>query len=290
MSMKERIIQAQNSLEAFMKKRRFAKANRARELSIEERCLYTDCYGKLNESLANFTYTIQAQVNHIRVGKAEHRSTVVQEGQLWDAAIGYMLVKDAMYAMDSLYDQHSLNYAYDLLNGAVSFMNGKKPKTSRFTGIRMMLKKNQVGHLSSEEAISEKEALLETFFEELKRTGNIDECIRNAHNAAEQAGQRRFSPEGTDNMGGGGNPLRTATVSDPAVEEEFGMFDRVHKMGFRAPQKEEFFEEKTSAEPQEESELEEIPLFEGNPLREQLTDMDLQEEETKTAQREKMGQ
>ena len=225
MSLRDSIAQAQRYLEDMMKKHRYKKADKARDLAVEERMDYMNCAGKLNQCLTEFKITIKGQVFHIREGELFGRDTVLQEDELWDAAMGYMLVKDAQYALKSLYNVNSVSYAYDLLHGVIDYMNGGKLKMPLINGVRRSKERNAYGYLTSDKAISDKEALLETFFEELKRTGDIEACLAKAIQPAEREGGRRSGRSG----GSGGNSQsyreRLQAIEDDAAPEILEMPD-----------------------------------------------------------------
>ncbi len=206
MSIKESIMNIQDKLEAMLKKRRYKKANKERNAAVEERVEYLECAGKLNEALSQFRTTIRTQAINIKQGEAFHRDTRLQEDQLWDAAIGYMLVQDAQYAMKTLFNYDSIQYAYDLMQGVTKYMNGGKAKFARVPGVRKAKERNAAGYLTSDQLLEEKEAFLETFFEELKRTGDIEKCMAAARRPADVEGGRRYGSGGSS--GSGGNALR----------------------------------------------------------------------------------
>lgn len=219
MSIKESIMNIQDRLEKMLKKRRFKKANDERKAAVEERTEYMDCAGKLNQALVQFRTTIRSQVIYIKEGTMFHRDTTLQEDELWDAAIGYMLVQDAQYAMKSLFNYDSIQYAYDLLKSVTNYMNGGKPKFAMIPGVRKSKDRNAAGYLTSDKLIREKEAFLETFFEDLKRTGDIEKCMAAARLPAEVEGERRAGTGGKTG-GAGSNPLWRGAKSVAADKNE----------------------------------------------------------------------
>lgn len=202
MSLKDSIEQVQMRLEAMMKNYRYKKNNATRQAAVEERMEIMTCSGKLNESLLQFNTTIRTQALHIQEGIKYHRDTNLQEDELWDAAIGYMLVKDAQYALKSLYSYDSIEYAYNLLDGVTKYMNGSKLKLPRIAAVRRTKDRNMAGYLTSDKAIREKELFLEGFFEELKRTGNIEKCMASAPYPGEVDGDRRYGTSSKSTTGG----------------------------------------------------------------------------------------
>ncbi|MBR4308137.1 MAG: hypothetical protein IKT58_00935 [Oscillospiraceae bacterium] len=227
MSLKDSIAQAQKYLEDMMKKHRYKKANAARQVAVEERVDYMNCAGKLNQCLTEFKITIKSQVIHIREGEMFQRDTALQEIELRHAAIGYMLVKDAQYALKSLYNHNSVQYAYDLLNGVTKYMNGDRLNLPMINGVKRSKDRNIHGYLTSDKAIRDKEIILEGFFEELKRNGDIEACLAKALRPAEKEGDRRYgSGDASGKTGGtGGNTQKHRNVAENETPVELEMDD-----------------------------------------------------------------
>lgn len=262
MSLKDNVIRVQNYFEEVMKKHRYNKANNARQAAVEERLDYTNCAGKLNQCLSQFKITIKTQVMHIREGEMFQRDTTLQEDELWDAAIGYMLVQDAQYAMKSLYSINSVEYAYSLLNGVTNYMNGGRLNMPLVNGVRTSSDRNAHGYLTSEKAIRDKEALLKSFYDELKRTGDIDGCLARAKNPAVQEGGRRHGR--SSGTGGNSQSYRDRLDAIPGEEnvELLEMTD-IDNVDIDVP---------TAAAPQ--VSVPEKPVFQSDAMRAQMEDLE----------------
>ena len=188
MAIQDTIKDVQSSLQEILRKHKFKKANLARAEQAELQYSLGKCRGKLEVSSSDFKRTIRVQAKNIREGIAAHQDTVLQEQILWDAAIGYMLVQDAVYALKSINSYDSVSHAYEYLDAAVKQMAGKKASVPKALGFRDSKDRNRFGYVTSDAAVKEKEDLLDGIFEELKQTGDIDACITKA-----QSGELRSS-------------------------------------------------------------------------------------------------
>jgi hypothetical protein len=70
-------------------------------------------------------------------------------------------------------------------------MDGGKLKFPHVEGVRRTKDRNFAGFLKSSKQIEDKEAILESIFEELKRTGDIDQCMEHAEYPGEMAIEQR---------------------------------------------------------------------------------------------------
>ena len=139
------------------------------------------CRGKLGVSRTKFLLCIQEQSKAIREGMKEGFDTHVQEKTLKEAAIGYLLVRDAIFALESVNSYDSVEHANELLAEAIGVMTGKqRPRDRLFFGGQR--KRDAYGFINSSAALREKDDMVESFFMELKMTGDIDQCIEAYNN------------------------------------------------------------------------------------------------------------
>lgn len=177
-------------LDEIRRNRKFKKAILDREAKTKLLVEIAQCNGQLNSCLVTFEYAMVEQVKNIKEGQAGGYDTIANEQILWDSAIGYMLVKDAMFALKTVTSYDSLTNAYKLLNRAIKQISGAKNKTLKRTVSDSGI--DTYGYLNSEDIIKEKEELLDSFFEELKKTGDIEACIKNARDNNSREGTRRY--------------------------------------------------------------------------------------------------
>lgn len=191
MAIMEAMEDAKRYLEELKKKRSFKKANLAREEMAELTASLAKCSGKLEICKKDFNRTIRTQSRNISNGQRLGADTMVQEQMLWDAAMGYLLVRDAMFALRTINSYDSVAHAYDLLDAATKQITGKRGSVAKFIHIKSGKTRNEYGYITSATAVKDKEALLESFFDRLKVNGDIEECLSFVRNPADQQAERR---------------------------------------------------------------------------------------------------
>ena len=179
MALMDSLEAAKDSLNEFKRKRRFKKANKQREEAAQLQSDLTKCRGKLETCRAEFSRTVRTQAANIRKGQSEGMDTLLQEQILWDAAVGYLLVRDAIYSIQTLNNYDSVDHAYDMLEQATKQMMNKR---NHLNNMKLVSKKkrDEYGYITSESSRKEKEQMLELFFEKLKQTGDIEACVNEA--------------------------------------------------------------------------------------------------------------
>ncbi len=181
---------AKKMLHDIMRKRKFKKANLDRAERAELTAELAKCCGKINACKTNFRSAIREQHRHIAEGRRMGYDTIPQEQIMWDAALGYMLVEDAEFALKSLASYDSMTRAYSMLDQAMLHMTGKKSKLGK-KRLAADSDRDGFGYLNSEEVQAEKEELLDSFFEQLKVSGDIEACLKAAKNPTIAEGDRR---------------------------------------------------------------------------------------------------
>lgn len=182
---------AKKALENLKRKRRFKKANDARAEAAELQYSLAACRGKLEICQKDFNRTIRAEARHIQEGASVGADTTIQEQTLWDAAIGYMMVKDAIFSLRTISTFDSVTHAYDMLGTAIDLMSEReraKPKLPKLISKR---ERNVYGYITSNAALQQKQELLDSFFEELKRSGDIEACLMMARDPAALSAARK---------------------------------------------------------------------------------------------------
>lgn len=214
MTMTDMVNDAKKMLQDLIRKHKFKKANLERKERAELTAEIAKCNGKLNMCKASYRAAIREQHTYIKEGINSGFDTIPQEQILWDAAIGYMLVEDAMYALKSIGSYDSMTRAYSMLDAATKPITGKKSSLakSRIGGGK---DRDVYDNINSEELKREKEELLSGFFEELKLTGDIDACLKNATHPLGVEAQRRAVYTGSP----------TPTSVPPTVKSKASAFD-----------------------------------------------------------------
>lgn len=208
MSISDMLGEAQSALKAAQKKYRFQKANMAREEAVELQVALMKCRGELEICKNDLNRTIRNQSRNITNGKNSGADTLIQEQILWDAATGYMLVKDAIFALETINSYDSVSHAYEMLDAAVKQMTGKKSGFPDHLKTGTPKERNVYGYITSSAALEEKAGLLDSFFEELKASGDIEACLAGVRTPGERQAELRHA------YAGGGEPAAASNIDE----------------------------------------------------------------------------
>lgn len=187
MTISDSLAEAKNALAELQRKNQFKKANQERHKAIQLQSDMAKCRGKLEICKNDFDRTIRTQCNNIRKGQRDGMDTLLQEQILWNAALGYLLVRDAIYALQTINSYDSVQHAYEMLEQATLQLTKPGKKGSIF-GTDTRKERNEYGYISSRRSRKEKERMLELMFDKLKLTGDIEECIKGLNHPETAAG------------------------------------------------------------------------------------------------------
>lgn len=190
MNIADTINDVKKTLHDHMRKRKFKKANLDRAERSELVSEMSKCNGKLNACKNSFRAAIKEQSAFIAEGRQNGYDTIPQEQILWDAAIGYMLVDDAMFALKSIGSYDSMARAYEMLDAATKQITGKKSKLAK-NRMAGQGERDPFGYINSADVVKSKMELLDGFFEILKQTGDIEACLRDAKHPSTVEAERR---------------------------------------------------------------------------------------------------
>ena len=210
MSISDTLDDVKASVKELMRKHKFKNDNKDRQKAAELQSALAKCRGKLELCRKDFARSIRTQSKNIAEGQRMGMETVIHEQMMWDAAIGYMLVNDAIFALKSISTYDSIAHAYEMLEAATRQMSGKKSGLSGIVQIGSTKERNSYGYITSSAAVKEKEELLNTFFEQLKAAGDIEACLEAARNPAARQAQLRGAYTGG------------STPAGPAASETYG--------------------------------------------------------------------
>ena len=193
MAISDILSEVKASLEELKRKYRFKKARMAHEDAVELQVTLAKCRGKLEICKKDFNRAINTQSKNIGEGKKVGADTVIQEQILWDAAIGYMLVRDAIFALETITSYDAVSHAYEMLDAAMKQVAGKKSNFPGGMKIGSTKERNAYGYITSSAALKEKEELLDSFFEELKVAGDIEARLAEARMPGERQAELRHA-------------------------------------------------------------------------------------------------
>lgn len=174
MAIIDMIRDTKSTLEEIKRKYRFKKARMAKEDAVELQVTLSKCRGKLEICKNDFNRAIKNQSRNINDGKKIGADTLIQEQILWDAAIGYMLVRDAIFALETITSYDAVSHAYEMLDAAMKQISGKNTNFPGTMKAGSTKERNAYGYITSSTAQRAKEELLNSFFEELKVDGDIE--------------------------------------------------------------------------------------------------------------------
>lgn len=195
MAISDMIHEAKNTLEEIKRKYRFKKARMLMEDKVELQVTLAKCRGKLEICKKDFERAINTQSKNINDGRKIGADTIIQEQILWDAAIGYMLVRDAIYALETISSYDAVSHAYEMLDAAMKQIAGKKSGFPKGMKVGETKERNAYGYITSNAALKTKEEMLDGFFEDLKLTGNIEAHLSKARMPGDRQAELRFSCE-----------------------------------------------------------------------------------------------
>ena len=210
MSISDTLDDVKASVKEILRKRRFKKANMARQEAAELQSSLAKCRGKLELCRKDFARSIRTQSRNIAEGQRAGMETMIHEQMMWDAAIGYMLVNDAIFALKSISTYDSIAHAYEMLEAATKQMSGKKSGLGSIVHIGSTKERNSYGYITSSAAVKEKEELLNSFFERLKVTGDIEACLDAAKDPSAHQAELR------------GTYIGSSLSAEPADSEMYG--------------------------------------------------------------------
>ncbi|MBQ6018512.1 MAG: hypothetical protein IKH82_01775 [Clostridiales bacterium] len=181
MAITDKIEDIKTSLKKISKDLSYKKANKERDKKVEAQASIMKCRGQLGASLNDFRRNIRSHVDYLKAGPHSEVDVSIREQLLWDAAISYMLVRDAISALETVTSSVNIDYSYKLLDTAVALMNGKKKKIPSYNGAAT---KGRVryDYVKSDAVLKAKTQILESVFEDLKKTGDIEACLAATEN------------------------------------------------------------------------------------------------------------
>lgn len=190
---------AKRALKEYKRKRTFKKANKEREEEVALVHALSVCRGKLEVCKNDFKRTVRSEALNIKAGNKIGADTTIQEKNLGDAAVGYMLVRDAAFSLETISSFDSVTHAYEMLGAALDMMENRGRKLPKMPKIGALRSKNAYGYISSSAALYAKQEILASIYEELLETGDIEKCLEEFNHAAEvDTGRRSGSSDGFD--------------------------------------------------------------------------------------------
>lgn len=192
---------AKKTVNDLKKKYKFHYLNKKREEAAGLIYDVNACQGRLGACKREFNRIIKEQSKAVREGRVNGMDVFIQQNMLHDAAVGYLLVRDAMFALNSVSSTDSIAHAYELLETATLQMQGKKPLKDLIPGVANKKgDRDKYGFLTADATLADKNAYIATFFDELIQTGDIDKCIEKSKPVPIHDGNILSGEIGSDSM------------------------------------------------------------------------------------------
>jgi len=175
---KGRIDSIKRKIERMMRDRQFRREGKF----FEWKCKYSEqlltCSGELNVCKKIFELVISETAKSVRQGLEEVRNVELQKLELKNAAIGYMIMDDATFALRSVNSYDAINMAYESLDMAERRLKGESPRKN----LRIFGRHPERGSVQSilENADIEEERLkiYSAIESELTESGNIEQALK----------------------------------------------------------------------------------------------------------------
>lgn len=176
MSMKDAIESVKKKIEKIKRNHQFSRANRKRDWEAKLTKELMDCAGDLGVCRGQYEIAIRRQSEEIREGLAKGYPVAIQKNLLMNAAVGYLVVKDALFVIRSVSTYDSIENAYALLDMATKTITGEKVKKPK---IGKHPTREEYAFINSFETLEAKEKIVNSngFMEMLIATGNIEKCM-----------------------------------------------------------------------------------------------------------------
>lgn len=149
--------------------------------SLNEAVEINKCAGQLGVCENEFKKIIRVQCKAVRDARAEGFNESVQMQIVTESAVGYLLVREARFAVSTIRSFDSLEIANDLLESSALTIQGKR-RSAMDSLSKLTKKRGSYEYIYSADAYEEKLKRVQGFIEELIRTGDIDKCIREEKN------------------------------------------------------------------------------------------------------------
>lgn len=161
---------------------RHGQVNRAIKKAGQQLYMRTECFAQLEMSKEDMDRIIRNQSAEILRGRQEGMDTSSQENLLKEATLGYILLRKTIYQLKSApLDEESIALAYDLLDTAITRMQGRPVVKNPLAFLTKKNRSAQYEVLTSEKALREDEALCESIQADLiVNGGDIEASLKKA--------------------------------------------------------------------------------------------------------------
>ena len=224
---KDKLTEIQKKINKMMKDRRYKKANKFMEWQNEYSAEILKCAGELRKCREELSLVITDTARAIKHGRAEIRNISLQEKELENAAMGYLVVDDAIYALQSVNNYDAINDAFETINLAAKRLYGERPKKKMGTLFRHPEREDFKTYLESDEINDARELVYKDIKENLIASGNIEECLKQyRQNMLKNPKKKTSDVNESDDNAGSSSYVSTET---PAEEDDAAKREKIER-------------------------------------------------------------
>lgn len=219
-------------IEKMMKDKQFKKEAKFFDWKCKYSMELNECAGELNLCRQMFSMIAFSAAKDIKQGEDEFRDTSLQEAELKNAFLGYLMMDDALYTLKSINDYDAITSAYESLDRAEKRIKGEKAKKNLGTFFRKPDREGVKATLENEVLDEKREKIYSEVKDELKATGNIEQTLLNYRQ------RKREEKNGVRQPAARAEASRTETPAVPdknyeSEEERLRRVENERSMSFR---------------------------------------------------------
>lgn len=208
MEINEMIGNVKKTLKKILRNRKYKKELDEHNRNVDMLQSLMKCSGELNQCKSSYLAAIRQQQRNIRSGMEEGFDTQPQKNLLKEAALGYLVVEDAMFSLKSMGSYNQMVRAYALLDAITKDVTGKKGRLSKRRQFEDDNGDDLISQFNSAEVVSQLEMKLNNYLDELLVTRDIEGCmkkIRLSSPTATRSEQGNYNPKAASHEGGAAN-------------------------------------------------------------------------------------
>ena len=194
-----------------------------RNKQVNETLELMECAGELAVCENELKKIIRIQSRAVREAREEIFDESMQLKTVKEAAIGFMLIRDARFAVKTMNSRDSFQIAHDMLESAAYTIQGDSDSAKRVL-TRQAKKHKGYEHLYSDDAYKKKNDILEEILEGLIETGDIELCLKKRNDRIRKERQNKTSPSSPSSPSSL-NELDLPNSADTKMTDEYGGYD-----------------------------------------------------------------
>ena len=178
MEINEMIGNVKKTLKKILRNRKYKKELDEHNRNVDMLQSLMECSGELNQCKSSYFTAIRQQQRNIRNGKEEGFDTTAQRNLLKEAALGYLVVEEAMFSLKSMGSYNQILRAYAMLDSITKDVTGKKGRFSKRRQLDIDDGEDLISQFNSDEKLAELGAKVENHLDELAVTKDIEASMK----------------------------------------------------------------------------------------------------------------